>query len=428
MSIKARRGLLLVTILVVVVGALLLSVGVSSPTEAQTATAPPPAPISGQVAVKATFLHADAPAPPTVVDLSAAGYKPGDTLKISYRVPPPGFSYYGCQGPFEGAEGVRLLGVFSSSSQLLAPSERARVPGAIDAGEDAYVGPTYLNNAPVDIPQDFQVTPPSGFLIKIPPSATHLFLGIPDPYHGDNCGTGHTFDIETVPDTTAPSLTVPSNTIVVEATGPDGAVVDFANDVSASEAVDPNPSINCTPASGSTFALGTTQVTCTAKDAAGNESAPRSFDVKVQDTTAPVIAPHDDVTEEATGPDGANVNYTSPTTNDAVDGNSTADCSPASVAPSRWAIPRSPARLRMLRATSTASTFSCDGRGHHPAELTLPDNIIEEATGPNGNRGDLQRHGQDLVDSSVNVDCTPASGSMFPLGPPRSLLGHRCCG
>ena len=273
MSIKARRGLLLVTILVVVVGALLLSVGVSSPTEAQTATAPPPAPISGQVAVKATFLHADAadaPAPPTVVDLSAAGYKPGDTLKISYRVPPPGFSYYGCQGPFEGAEGVRLLGVFSSSSQLLAPSERARVPGAIDAGEDAYVGPTYLNNAPVDIPQDFQVTPPSGFLIKIPPSATHLFLGIPDPYHGDNCGTGHTFDIETVPDTTAPSLTVPSNTIVVEATGPDGAVVDFANDVSASEAVDPNPSINCTPASGSTFALGTTQVTCTATDAAGN--------------------------------------------------------------------------------------------------------------------------------------------------------------
>ena len=334
MSIKARRGLLLVTIMVVVVGALLLSVGASSPTEAQTATAPPPAPISGQVAVKATFLHADAadaPAPPTVVDLSAAGYKPGDTLKISYRVPPPGFSYYGCQGPFVGAEGVRLLGVFSSSSQLLAPSaRRARVPGAIDAGDDAYVGPTYLNNAPVDIPQDFQVTPPSGLLIKIPPSATHLFLGIPDPYHGDNCGTGATFDIETVPDTTAPSLTVPSDTIVVEATGPDGAVVDFANDVSASEAVDPNPSINCTPASGTTLALGTTQVTCTATDAAGNESVAKTFDVKVQDTTAPVITPHGDVTEEATGPDGANVDYTSPATSDAVDGNGTADCSPAS--------------------------------------------------------------------------------------------------
>src|SRR5919107_1936922 len=132
MSIKARRGLLLVA-LMVVVSALVLSVGVSSPTEAQTASVPSPAPISGNVSVKATFLHAgagDAPAPPRVVDLSAAGYKPGDTLRISYKVAPSGFSYFGCQGPFERTEDVRLLGVFSSSSELLASSARARVPGA----------------------------------------------------------------------------------------------------------------------------------------------------------------------------------------------------------------------------------------------------------------------------------------------------------
>jgi hypothetical protein len=199
MSIKARRGLLLVA-LMVVVSALVLSVGVSSPTEAQTASVPSPAPISGQIAVKATFLHADAadaPDPPRVVDLSAAGYKPGDTLRISYEIPPSGFSYFGCQGPFEETEGVRLLGVFSSSSELLAPSARARVPGAIDAGEDIYVEPTYLNNAPVDIPQDFRVTPPSEFHIEIPPSATHLFLGIADSYYRDNCGAGATFVTET---------------------------------------------------------------------------------------------------------------------------------------------------------------------------------------------------------------------------------------
>src|SRR4029453_15179553 len=100
---------------------------------------------------------------------------------------------------------------------------------------------------------------------EIPPSATHLFLRIPDAYYSDNCGTGATFVIETAPDTTAPSLTVPSDTIIVEATGSNGAAVDFADDVSASDAVDPNPSIDCTPASGSTFALGTTQVSCKAK-------------------------------------------------------------------------------------------------------------------------------------------------------------------
>src|SRR5688572_6345027 len=130
MSIKTPRGLFWVPLMIVGVGALLLSVGVSSPTEAQTTTAPPPAPISGQIAVKATFLHADAadaPDPPRAVDLSAAGYQPGDTLRISYELPPSGFSYYGCQGPFVGAEGVVLLGVFSSSSELLESSERARV-------------------------------------------------------------------------------------------------------------------------------------------------------------------------------------------------------------------------------------------------------------------------------------------------------------
>jgi hypothetical protein len=134
----------------------------------------------------------------------------------------------------------------------------------------------------------------------------------------------------TIVDTTAPSLTVPSSPVVVEATDANGAKVDFANDVSANDAVDSTPSITCLPASGTTFALGTTQVSCTAKDAAGNESAAKTFDVKVQDTTAPVIDSHAAVTEEATGPDGANVSYTSPATTDAVDGSGTATCLPAS--------------------------------------------------------------------------------------------------
>ena len=505
MSIKARRGFFLVTIMVVVVGALLLSVGISSPTEAQTATAP--APISGQVAVKATFLHADAddaPAPPTVVNLSAAGYKPGDTLKISYRVPPPGFSYYGCQGPFVGAEGVRLLGVFSSSSQLLEPSAPARVPGAIDAGEDAYVGPTYLRNAPVDIPQDFQVTPPSGFLIKIPLSATHLFLGIPDPYHGDNCGSGPTFDIETVQDTTAPvisgmpsdktveatgaggaqvswtaptatdtvdgnvnvncasasdlrsggifplgtttvtcsatdragnpasdsftvtvedttapALTVPSSPVVVEATGPEGAVVNFANDVSASDKVDPNPSVGCTPDSGSTFSLGPKTVSCKAKDASGNESDPKSFDVKVQDTTAPAIASHDDITEEATGPDGATVDYTSPGTTDAVDGPGTANCSPASG--TKFALGDTTVECTATDKAgnkATPTTFTVTVEDTTAPSLTVPSSpVVVEATDASGATVNFANDvsASDAVDSDPSIDCTPASGTTFAL-------------
>jgi hypothetical protein len=335
MSIKARRGLLLVA-LMVVVSALVLSVGVSSPTEAQTASVPSPAPISGNVSVKATFLHAgagDAPAPPRVVDLSAASYKPGDTLRISYKVAPSGFSYFGCQGPFERTEDVRLLGVFSSSSALLASSESARVPGAIDAGEDISVEPTWPNNEPVDIPQDFRVTPPrvtppSEFLIKIPPSATHLFLGIADSYYFDNCGTGADFVIETAPDTTAPAIDAHSD-LTEEATGPDGATVNYTKPA-ANDAVDGSVDVNCTPDSGSIFELGDTTVSCMATDDAGNSSQ-NTFKVTVEDTTSPTLDAHADVSATATSSSGAVVNYANPTASDLVDGNNVAvNCSPSS--------------------------------------------------------------------------------------------------
>ena len=92
--------------------------------------------------------------------------------------------------------------------------------------------------------------------------------------------------------------------------------------------------MTCDPASGSTFALGTTTVDCSATDAANN-TATGSFTVKVQDTTKP--------------------------------------------------------------------------------ELTLPDNITEEATGPNGNVVNFNATASDLVSGSVNVDCTPDSGSTFAI-------------
>src|SRR5215211_8256034 len=132
----------------------------------------------------------------------------------------------------------------------------------------------------------------------------------------------------TVQDTTAPELTVPADK-TAEATGPGGAAVSFNDGVSATDLVDSNVDVTCNPASGSTFALGTTPVTCTATDDYGN-STTRSFDVTVEDTTAPVIANHGNVTAEATGPNGANVSYTSPTTTDAVDGSGTANCTPGS--------------------------------------------------------------------------------------------------
>jgi len=77
------------------------------------------------------------------------------------------------------------------------------------------------------------------------------------------------------------------------------------------------------------LALGSHAVRISVRDGLGD---PVSCDtsVKVQDTTAPVIAAHANMTAEATTASGAIVTYTSPSWTDAVAGSGTAGCVPAS--------------------------------------------------------------------------------------------------
>ena len=72
-----------------------------------------------------------------------------------------------------------------------------------------------------------------------------------------------------------------------EATGPGGALVTYV--VTATDDIDPNPTVTCSPASGTTIPLGIATVTCEAADAAGNV-ATGAFDVTVHDTTPPRFA------------------------------------------------------------------------------------------------------------------------------------------
>ncbi len=130
----------------------------------------------------------------------------------------------------------------------------------------------------------------------------------------------------TVDDTTAPLLILPAD-IIEEAIGPSGNVVTFA--VSATDAVDTNLVVSCSHTSGSTFAVGLTTVICSVTDSSNNTSTD-SFDIDIQDTTAPVIAPHSDIFSTSTKLVGGNINFTSPATTDIVDGAGTATCTPAS--------------------------------------------------------------------------------------------------
>jgi hypothetical protein len=124
---------------------------------------------------------------------------------------------------------------------------------------------------------------------------------------------------------TAPTLTVPAD-ITVPATGADGAVVEYS--ATATDSSDPNPTVVCTPSSGSTFPVGDVVVQCTATDTSGLTDN-GTFTVHVTDTTPPELALPGTVTADATSPTGAAVDYSVGATDNA-DPNPTVICGAAS--------------------------------------------------------------------------------------------------
>jgi hypothetical protein len=111
--------------------------------------------------------------------------------------------------------------------------------------------------------------------------------------------------------------------ITAEATGPAGSVVGFSSPT-ASDAQNNNVPVICIPASGSTFPIAVTPVICTA--ASQGAIATASFNVTVQDTTAPVITvpPNMKVKKQKqprNQPQGAKVEFSpAPSATDIVDG------------------------------------------------------------------------------------------------------------
>jgi hypothetical protein len=163
-------------------------------------------------------------------------------------------------------------------------------------------------------------------------------------------------------DTKAPVLTVPSSPVVVEATTANGATVNFANDVSANDAVYGSVAVSCTPSSGSIFKLGSTQVDCSATDGSGNK-ANGSFTVTVVDTTAPSLSNvPSNMNATATSSSGATVNYTNPTASDAVDPNPSVTCTPSSGSTFKL-------------GTTTVSCTAKDATGNTSAASTFTVNV-----------------------------------------------------
>jgi Bacterial surface protein, Ig-like domain/HYR domain/NHL repeat len=225
--------------------------------------------------------------------------------------------------------------------------------------------------------------------------------------------TGSISSTVTIEDSTAPLLIVPAN-FSVEATSASGAVVNYI--VTATDAVDTSPTINCAQATGMTFALGSHTVSCTAQDFSGNIGN-ASFDVSVVDTTAPTLTVPSEITEEATGPSGANVSFTV-TAIDLVDPAPTVSCTANSG-------DVFPLGTTMVDCTATDSStngsmasFQIIVEDTTVPVLTVPTpgSIVLEATSGSGAVANFNVTATDIADPAPVVNCVASSGSTFGLG------------
>jgi ELWxxDGT repeat protein len=219
----------------------------------------------------------------------------------------------------------------------------------------------------------------------------------------------------TVRDTRPPVLSCPAPAFA-EATGSTGAPVHYAAAI-ATDAMTLSPSITYSPAAGSTFPLGTTVVTASATDAAGN-AATCTFPVTVRDTHAPALSCPPDVSFQATSSSGAQVTYgptyQPPTASDGI--------STATVTYSRPPTGSFPMGTTPVTATATdgagnpsACTWHVTVRDTAAPALTCPANVVAEATEPGGA---WVTYAPPTVSdlSSATVSASPAPGTLFPVG------------
>ena len=130
----------------------------------------------------------------------------------------------------------------------------------------------------------------------------------------------------TVNDTQPPTLTCPSNIAI--GTNPNSVVATVNYQSTVSDNC-PGATVSCTPPSGSQFPIGATTVTCTATDAAQNQSS-CSFTVTVSDTQPPTITcPASIIVSNNPNQCAAVVSYPSPQVTDNQPG-ATSSCTPAS--------------------------------------------------------------------------------------------------
>jgi hypothetical protein len=225
--------------------------------------------------------------------------------------------------------------------------------------------------------------------------------------HGNAANASFTVSVT---DTTPPAVTVTAPSLV-EATGPSGAAVTYA--ATATDVVSGSLTPSCAPASGSTFPLGATIISCSATDGAGNTGTATAT-VVVEDKTAPTLSLPANITAVATGPSGAVVAYAVSATDP--DDAATFACAPISGATFPIGLTTVACSATDTHGNTANGTFTVTVIDTTPPVITLPANITAEATGPSGAVVTYAVSATD-PDDAATVACTPISGATLPIGP-----------
>jgi HYR domain len=248
---------------------------------------------------------------------------------------------------------------------------------------------------------------------KFPVGTTTVTCSATDS-HGNTGSASFTVTVSII-DTTPPVVTVPGDfSVDTESTG--GRSVTFS--ASATDNVDGPLPVSCSPASGSTFPVGTTKVTCTATDSHGNTGS-ASFDVTVNlvDTTPPVITVPASFSRNTQDPSGITVTYSASAT-DNIDGAITPTCHPSSGS-----------KFPVGATTVTCSATDTHGNTAQKSftvtvvlidttdpVVTVPADISVTTPDPAGIAVTYTASATDNLDGPITPTCTPASGAVFPVG------------
>ncbi|MGH9800385.1 MAG: HYR domain-containing protein, partial [Blastocatellia bacterium] len=198
------------------------------------------------------------------------------------------------------------------------------------------------------------------------------------------------------------TLTCPANITVPNTTGQCSAAVTYSAPTTSGTC----GTVTCSPASGSTFAVGTTTVSCSSATGGGA----CSFTVTVQDTQAPTITCPANHTANGSGP--TVVNYPAPTVGDNCPGVGAPNCVPASgssfplgtttvTCSVSDASPNSPDAT----CTFTVTVVTCT--------ITCPANQVAWTAGTSAT---VTYPAPTTTGSCGTVTCVPASGSSFNVG------------